>query len=84
MPVRSLYAKNGLGCAAMSCEVETSKKVIRSVAAAQGHDCAGDGIGKCGVKIGETLGSSSGEIERSAEQHVGARFGYESQRLQGR
>ena len=73
-----------LGMSGDGCEVETFEEVIRSVAAAMGHDGAGLRIGEGRVEIGEALGSSSGEVERLAKERVGSRFGHEAERLQGR
>ena len=71
--------KKWLGMSGDGCEVEAVEQVIRTVAAAEGHDGAGIRIGKCGVEIGEALGASSGKVERPAMQRVGARLGREAE-----
>ena len=73
-----------LGMCGDGCEVETFEEVIRSVAAAEGHDGAGCWIGKSGVKIGEALSGGSREVERLAKQCVGAWRRHEAKSRQGR
>ena len=52
-------------------EVEAIEQVIRSVAAANAHDCAVSAIGEGGVQIGEPLLRRSGEVERLAQKRIG-------------
>ena len=56
--------EEGLGVRGDGFEVQAVEQVIRSVAAAQGHDGAGVRIGKSRVQVGEALSGSSGKVER--------------------
>ncbi len=56
------------------------EQVIRSVAAAQGHDGAGVRIGESRVQIGEALIRSSGKVERPVLERVLAWLGRKAER----
>ena len=75
-------SKKRLGMGGDGFGAQTFEQIIRSVAAAQGHDGADGGIEKCGVKIGKALQRGSSEVERFADKGVGGEFGRKSQRAQ--
>jgi hypothetical protein len=63
-------SKERLGVLADEGKVDAGEEVVGAVAAANGGDEGGVGVGKGGVEVGEAMTGSSGEEQRSALKGV--------------